>query len=182
MSSSLRTQGLQHARLLCSSLSPRVGSNSCTESMMSSNHLVLSHLLLLLPSIFPCIRIFSNELGLCIRWPKYWNFSFSISLSNEYSELISFRTIFISLQSKGLSRVFSNKSYSSKASILRHSAFFMVQLSHPYITTGKTIALTIQTFVGKVMSLLIFTVMKKKMNDFSFIFRSLTKIFLKSIF
>ena len=107
------------------------------ESVMSSNHLVLSHLLLLLPSIFPCIRIFSNELALCIRWPKYWNFSFSISLSNEYSELISFRTIFISLQSKGLSRVFSNKSYSSKASILRHSAFFMVQLSHSCIIIGK---------------------------------------------
>ena len=134
----------------------------CIELVMPSNHLILCRPLPLLPSIFPRIRVFSNELALCIRWPKYWNFSFSISLSNEYSELISFRTILISLQSKGLSRVFSNKSYSSKASILRHSAFFMVQLSHPYITTGKTIALTIQTFVGKVMSLLIFMVMKKK--------------------
>ena len=122
------------------------------ESVMSSNHLICCHPLLLLPSIIPSIRVFSNESGLCIRWPKYWRFSFSISPSNEYSVLVSFRlTGLISLQSKGLSRVFSN---SSKALVVQCSAFFTVQLSHPYMTTGKTIALTRQTLVRKVMSLL----------------------------
>ena len=103
----------------------------CTELVMPSNHLVLYHPVSLLPSTFPSIRVFSNELALLIRWPKYWSFSFSISPSNEYSGLISFRgTGWISLQSKGLSRVFLN--YSSKASILLCSAIFMIQLSHPY--------------------------------------------------
>ena len=111
------------------------------------------HPLLLLPLIFPSIRVFSNELALCTRWPKYWRFSFSISPSNEYSGLISFRiNWFDLLLSKGLLR--SLQHHSSKASILWLSAFFMVQLSHPYMTTGKTIALTILAFVGKVMSLL----------------------------
>ena len=118
---------------------------------MPSNHLILSCPLLLLPSIFPNIRVFSNESALCIRWPKYW--SFSISPSNEFTVLISFRmNWFYLLQSKGFSRVFSSTTV--QASILRHSAFFIVQLSHPYMTTGKTIALTRQTFVCKVMSLL----------------------------
>ena len=122
------------------------------ESVMPSNHLILCHLLLLL-SIFPSIRVFSNELALCIRWPKYWSFSFSISPSNEYSGLISLDwTGWIALLLKGLSRVFSNTTV--QASILQHSAFFLVQLSHPYMTTGKNIALTRWTFVGKVMSLL----------------------------
>ena len=117
--------------------------------VMPSNHLILCHLLLL-SSIFPSIRAFSNESVLCIRWPKYWSFSFSISPSSEYSGLISFRMDWF--QSKGLSRVFSNTT-SSKTSILRCSAFFVVQLSHPYMTTRKTRALTRQTFVGKIMSL-----------------------------
>ena len=114
--------------------------------VIPSNHLILCLPLLLPPSIFPSIRVFSNESVLHIRWPKYWSFSFSISPSNEYSGLVSFRMGWLdSLQSKGLSRVFSN--HSSKPSILWCSAFFTVQLSHPYMTTGKTIALTRRTFV-----------------------------------
>ena len=124
------------------------------ESVMPSNHLILYCPLLHLPSIFPSIRVFSNESTLCIRWPKYWSFSFSISPSNEYSGLISIgMTGLISLQSKGLSRVFSNITV-QKQSILQCSAFSIVQLSHPHMTTGKTIALTRWTFVGNVMSLL----------------------------
>ena len=114
------------------------------ELVMSSNHLILCHPLLLLPSFFPSIRIFSNELALCIRLPKYWSFSFSISPSNEYSRLIFFRICLLSLKSKF--------NHSSKGSILWPSACFMVQLSHLYLTTGKTIALTVRIFVGKVMS------------------------------
>ena len=118
------------------------------ELVMSSKHLILSHALLLLPSILPSIRVFSNELALCIRWPKYWSFSFSISLSNDYSGLISFRIDWFDLLAVlGTSPTPQLKSSSS-------SAFFMVQLSHLYITNGKTIALTVWTFVGKVMSLL----------------------------
>ena len=115
---------------------------------MPSNHLILCWPLLLLPSIFPSSKVFSNESALCIRWPKYWSFSFSISPSNEYSGLISFRIYWFDLFLKSLFQ-----HYHLKASVLWHSAFFMVQLSHPYMTTGKTIALTIQTFVGKVMFL-----------------------------
>ena len=121
------------------------------ESVMSSNHLILSCPLLLLPSIFPSTRIFSKESVLCISWPKYWNFSFSISPSREYSGLISFRENFFLAVQGNLECLFQH--HSSKASILRHSAFFMVQLSHPCMTTGKTIALARQTFVGKVISL-----------------------------
>jgi len=122
---------------------------------MSSSHLILCHPLLLLPSIFPSIRVFANESALPIRWPKYWSFSFNISPSNEHSGLISFRMDWVDLLAvQGtLKSLFQH--HSSKASILRHSAFFKVQLSHPYMTTGKTIALTRQTFVGKVMSLLL---------------------------
>ena len=125
------------------------------ESVMPSSHLILCHPLLHLSPIPPSIRVFSNESTLCIRWPKYWSFSFRISPSNEHPGLISFRMDWISFQSKGLSRVFSIQQHISKASILQRSPFFIVQLSHPYMTTGKTIALTKQTFVGKVMSLLL---------------------------
>ena len=115
---------------------------------MPSNHLILSHSLLLLPSIFLSIRVFPNESVLCIKWPKYWSFSFNISPSNEYSGLISFRMGWLDLlQSKGLPRVFSNTTVQKHQFF--HSAFFIVQLLHPYVTTGKTTALTRQTFVGK---------------------------------
>ena len=123
------------------------------ESVTPSNHLILCHALLLPPSIFPSIRVFSSESVLCIRWPKCWSFSFSISPSNEYSGLISFRTDWLNLLSVQ-EALKSFPTHSSKASILQCSAFFKVQLSHPYMTTGKTIALTRWTFVGKVMSLL----------------------------
>ena len=121
---------------------------------MPSNHLVLCHPLLLLPLIFPSIRVFSNESALCIRWPKYWSCSFSISPSNEYSGLISFRIDWFDLFAVQGTLKSLLQHHSSKASILWCSAFSIVQLSHPYMTTGKTIALTRQTFVGKVMSLL----------------------------
>ena len=121
--------------------------------ILSSNHLVLCHPLL--PSIFPSIRVLSNESALLIRWPKYWSFSFSISPSNEYSGLISFRMDWFDLLAVQGTIKCLLQHHSSKASVLRHSAFFMVQLSHPYMTTGKTIALTRWTFVDKVMSLLL---------------------------
>ena len=124
------------------------------ESAMPSNHLVFCHPLLLLPLIFPSIGVFSNELTSPIRWSKYWSFSFSIRPSNEYSGLISFRIDWFDLLIVQGTLKSLLQYHSSKASILQHSAFFMVQLLHPYMTTGETIALTIQTFVGKVMSLL----------------------------
>ena len=124
------------------------------ESVMPSNHLILCHSLLLLPSIFPCIRVFSSELSLCIRWPKHWSFSFSISPFNEYSGLISFRIDWFDLLAVQGTLKSLLQHHSLKASILRPSAFFMVQFSYPYMTTGKIIALTIWTFVGKVISLL----------------------------
>jgi len=124
------------------------------ESMMPSNRLILCHPLLLLPSIFPSIRVFFNESALCIRWPKDWSFTFSISLSNEYSRLISFGIDWFDLLAvQGILKSLCQH-HSSKVSILPYSAFFMVQISHPYMTIGKAIALTIWTFVGKVMSLL----------------------------
>ena len=119
------------------------------ESAMPSSHLILCHPLLLLPSIFPSIRVFSNESALCIRWPKYWSFSFNISPSNEHPGLISLRMDWLDL----LAVQGSLQHHSSNAPILRHTAFSIVQLSHPYMTTGKTIALTRRTFVGKVISL-----------------------------
>ena len=125
------------------------------ESVMPFNHLILCHPLLLLPSIFSSIRVFSSESVLCIRWPKYWSFSFSISPSNEYSGLISFKTDWYDLLAVQGTLKSLLQHHSSKASVLRHSAFFIVQLSHPYMTTGKTIALTRPLFVGKVMSLLL---------------------------
>ena len=121
---------------------------------MPSNHLVLCCPLLLLPSIFPSIRVFSNESALCIKCPRYWSFSFNISPSNEHSVLISFRIDWLTLLAVQGTLKSLLQDHSSKASILQHSAFFMVQLSHPYTTTGKAIALTRQTFVDKVMSLL----------------------------
>ena len=132
---------------------PELVQTRVIESVMPSNHLILCHPFLLLSSVFLSISVFSSEWVLCIRWPKYWNFS--ISPSNEYSGLISFRMDWLDLLAdqetlKGLLQ-----HHSSKASILRRSAFFIVQLSHPYMITEKTIALTRQTFAGKVMSLLI---------------------------
>ena len=121
---------------------------------MPSSHLIFCRPLLLLPSIFPSIRVFSNESALCIRWPKYWSFSFNIRPSNEYPGLISFRMDWLDLLGVQGTLKSLLQHHSSKASILRHSAFFTVQLSHPHMTTGKTIALTRRTFVGKVMSLL----------------------------
>ena len=124
------------------------------ESLMSSNHLILCCPLFLLSSIFPSIRVFSDESALCIRWPKYWSFSFNISPSNEHSGLISFRMDWLDLLAVQGTLKSLLQHHSSKASILRRSAFFIVQLSYPYMTTGKTIALIRWTFVGKIMSLL----------------------------
>ena len=124
------------------------------ELVMPLNHLILCHPLLLLPSIFPSIRVFSNEPALHIRWPKYWSFSFNISLSNEHPGLISFRMDWLDLSAVQGTLKSLLQHHTSKVSILQHSAFFIVQLSHPYMTTGKTIALTRRTLVGKVMSLL----------------------------
>ena len=125
-----------------------------SELVMPSSHLILCRPLPLPPSIFPSIRVFSNKSVLHIRWPKYWSFSFSISPSNEYSGLISFRMDCLDLLAVQGTLKSLHQQHSSKASILWHSAFFIVQLSHPYITTGNIIALTRWTFVGKVMSLL----------------------------
>ena len=125
------------------------------ELVMPSNHLILCHPLLLPPSIFPSIRVFSNESVLHIRWPKYWNFSFGISPSNEYSGLVSFGIDWLDLLTVQGTLKSLLQNHSSKASVLWHSAFFIVQLSHPYMTTGKTTALTRWTVVGKVMSLLL---------------------------
>ena len=124
------------------------------ESVMSSNHFILCHPLLLAPSIFPSIRVFSNESVLHIRWPKYWSFSFSISPSNEYSGLISFRMDWLDLLAVQGTLKSLLQHHSSKASILQCSVFFIVQFSHSYMTTGKIIVLTRQIFVGKVKSLL----------------------------
>ena len=126
----------------------------CVCVVMPSNHLILCRPLLLLPSVFPSISVFSKESVLCIRWPKYWSFSFSISPSNEYSVMISFRSDWLDLLAVQGTLKSLLQHHSSKASILQHSAFCVVQLSHPYMTTGKTIILIIQNLVGKVMSLL----------------------------
>ena len=139
MSDSLRSCGLQHARPPFPSPAPEFPQSMSTESVMPSNHLILCHSLLLPPSIFLSIRVFTNESALCIRWPKYWSFSFSVCPSNEYSRLISFRMDLLDLlEVQTLKSLLQH--HSSKASILWHSAFFMVQLSHPYLTTGKTIS------------------------------------------
>ena len=124
------------------------------ESVMSSYHLILCHPLLILSSIFPSIRVFPNESALCIRWPKYWNFSFSTSSSSEYSGLISFKMDWLDLLAVQRTLKSLLQHHSSKALILQHSALFIFHLSHPYMTTGETIALTIWIFVSEVMSLL----------------------------
>ena len=150
MSDSLPPHGL-HARLPCSSPTPGACSNSCPSSWWChpTNHVILCRPLLLLPPIFPSIRVFFSESVLRIRWPKYWSFSFSISPSNEHPGLISFRMDWLDLLAVQGSLKSVLQHHSSKASILQHSAFFTVQLSHPYMTTGKTIALTRRTFVTK---------------------------------
>ena len=151
MSDSFQPHGLQHIRVPYPSPTPGACSNSCPLSQ--SIHLILCCSLLLLPSSFPNIRVFSNESVLHIRLPKYWSFSFSISPSNEYSGLISFVMDWLGLLAVHGTLKSLLQHHSSKASILWRSVFFIVQLSHPYISTGKTSALTRQTFVGKIMSL-----------------------------
>ena len=155
VSDSLRPHGLQHARPPCPSPTPGVYSNSCPLSQWCHpTHHILFLPLLLLPSIFPSIRVFSDESVLRIRWPKYWSFSFSISPSNENSGLISFRMGWLHLLAVQGTLKSLLQHHNSKASILWHSAFYIVQFSHPYMITGKTIALTRWTFVSKVVSLL----------------------------
>ena len=155
MSDSLRPHGLQHCQASLSITSSQsLLKLMSIELVMSSNHLILCCSLPPVPSILPIIRVFSNELALCIQWPKYWSFSFSISPSNEYSGLISFRINWLDLLAAQGTLKSLLQHHSSKASILRHSVFFMVQLLHPHKTTGKTVALTMQTFVGKVIPLL----------------------------
>ena len=149
VSDSLQCHGLQHARLPCPLPNPRLYSNSCP-----SSHLILCHPLLLPSLIFSSIRVFSSESVHRIMWPKHWSFSFSISPSKEYSGLISFRMDWLDLLAVQGTLKTLLQHHSSKASILWCSAFFIVQLSHPYMTTGKTIAFTRWTFVAKVMSLL----------------------------
>ena len=145
----------KHARLPCSSLSPGISSNSCPLSQWCFlNYLIHCCPLLLLALIFASIKVFSTRLALCIKWPKYWSFSFSINPSNEYSGLISFRTDWFDLLAVQGTLKSLLQPHNSKASILQHSAFFMVQLLHLYMTTGKTIALTMQMMVSNVMSLL----------------------------
>ena len=152
VSDSLRPHELQHVRPPCPSQTPRVYSNSCPSSRWC--HPTICHPLLFLSPILPSIRVFSNESALQMRWPKYWSFSFSISPSNEHPGLISFRMDWVDLLAVQRTLKSLLQHHSSKASIFRCSAFFTVQLSHPYMTTGKTITLTRWTFVGKVMSLL----------------------------
>ena len=150
MSDSLRPHESQHAITNSQSLLKFI----TVELVMPSSHLILCRTLLLLPPIPPSIRVFSNESTLCMRWPKYWSFSFNISPSNEHPELISFRMDWLDLIAVQGTLKSLLQHHSSKASIFRCSAFFTVQLSHPYMTTGKTIVLTRWTFVGKVISLL----------------------------
>ena len=153
MSDSLWPHELQHARPPCLSPTPGVHWNSCPSSRWwHSSHLILCHPLLLLPPIPPSIRVFSDESTLCMRWPKYWSFNFSISPSKEHPGLISFRMDWLDLLAVQGTLKSLLQHHSSKALILQYSAFLTVQLSHPYMTTGKTITLTRRTFVGKVMS------------------------------
>ena len=151
MSNSLRPHGLQHARFLFITNSQRLLKLLSIELVMPSNHLILCLHLPLLPSKFPSIRVFSDESVLCIKWPKYWSFSFSIRPSNEYSGLIIFRMDELDLLAVQGTLKSLLQHHSSKASILWHSDFFIIQFSHPYVTTGKIIALTRQPFVGKVI-------------------------------
>ena len=155
MADSLRPHESQHTRPPCPSQTPgSLLKLMSIESVMPSSHLILCHPLLLLPPILPSIRVFSNESTLRMRWPKFWSFSFSISLSNEHKGLISFRIDWLDFRAVQGTLKSLLQHYSSKASIFQRSALFTVQLSDPYMTSGKTIALTRQTFVGKLMSLL----------------------------
>ena len=154
MSDSSQPRELQHSRPPCPSPTPRVHSNTSIESVMPSSHLILCCPLLLLPPIPPSIRVFSSESTLHMRWPKYWSFSFRIIPSKEHPGLISFRMDWLDLLAVQGTLKSLLEHHSSKGSILRCSAFFTVQLSHPYMTTEKTTAMTRRTFVGKVMSLL----------------------------
>ena len=153
MSDSLQSHGLQQAQLPCPHHLLEF-SQVHVQSVVPSNHCILCRPLLLLPSIFPSIRVFPSESGVCIRWPKYWNFSFSINPSKEYTGYISFKIDWFDLLAFQVILKSLHQHHCLKASILRHSAFYIVPLSHPYMTTGKTIALTIRTFASKVMSLL----------------------------
>ena len=166
-SDSLQPHGLQHTRPPCLSPTPGACSNPCPSiaSVMLSNHLILCRPLLLLPSIFSSIRVLSNESALCIKWPMYWSFRFSITPSNEYSGLIFFRMNCLTLLAVQGTLKSLLQHHSSKASILQHSAFFIIQLSHPYMTTGKTIALTKWNFLDEVMSLL-FNMQSRLVIDF----------------
>ena len=150
---SLQPHELQHTRTPCPSPTAGIYKPMSIESVMPSSHLILCHPCLL-PSIFPSIRIFSDESALCIRWPKYWSFSFNISPSNQHLGLISFRVDWLDLLTVQGTLKSLLQYHNSKASVLWCSVFFIVRLSHPYLTAGKTITLTKQTFVGKVMSLL----------------------------
>ena len=153
MSDSLQPHKLQHASPPFPSPTPGVLPKPMSiESVMPSNHLILCHPLILLPAIFPNIRVFSDESALSMRWPKDWSFSFSISPSNEHPGLISFRLDWVDLLAVQGTLKSLLQQHSSKASILQGSAFFIVQLSHPYMTTGKTIALTRRTVADKVVS------------------------------
>ena len=154
MSDSLQPHELQHTRPPCPSPTPESTQTHVHKSVMASSHLILCHPLLLLPPIPPSIRVFSNESTLHMRWPKYWSFSFSISPSNEHPGLISFRMDWLELLAVQGTLKSLLQHHSSNASILQCSAFFTIQLSHPYMTTREIIALTRWTFVGKVMSLL----------------------------
>ena len=149
MSNSFQPYKLQHARPpLSFTISLSLLKGMSVESVLPSNHLILCRPLLLLPLVFPSIRVSSNEWALCIRWPKYWSFSFSISPSNGYSGLISFRIDWFDLAIQDTLKSLLQH-HNSKASILWHSAFFIIQLSHPYVTTGRSIALIIWTLVAK---------------------------------
>ena len=150
----LQPHGLYHTRLPCPSPTPGTCSNSCLSSQWCHENISFCHPLLLLCSIFPSIRVFINESVLHIKWSKYWSFSYSLSPSNEYSRLISFRMDWLDLLAVQGTPKSLLQHHSSKASTLWHSAFFRLQLLHPYMTTGKTTVLTRWTFVGKVMSLL----------------------------
>ena len=167
MPDSLRPHGLQHTRPPCPSPAPRVYSNSCLLSRWCHPAISSCFPLLLPPSIFPSIRVFSNESVLHIRWPEYWGFSFNVSSSSEYSGLFSFRMDWLDLLAVQESLKSLLQHHNSKASILQHSAFFIVQFLHLYMTTGKTIALTRWTFVGKVMSWL-FNMLSRLVIAFSF--------------
>ena len=160
MSSSLQPRGLQHPRVSLPSLSPKsLLKFMSIELVMLSNHLILCRPLLLLPLVYPSIRVYSNKLAVCVRWPKCWSFSFSISPFSEYSGLISFSIDWFDLLAVQGTLKSLLQHHNSKASVLCHSAFFMVQHSHLYMTTGKTVALTMWTFVSKVISLLFYIIL-----------------------